>query len=239
MNWLKRASCVLLLFVIPAAAGVISFTDSAAVANKPAVAVVGDSLAWQADSSIGNALPRSGYTYRISTDPGHALSSAWTQSELEEDLQGNRFGIIVIETASNDALQMSSGSESAAQYSQLLGRLLRSAADRCVVVVNAKVRVSPFYYQPHDALAINQIISKAAFRYSDERIVNWNQLAQAHESWFRPDLLHFTSTIPNALLTSEPPTSLSQSAGDKAFARAIVTGIQSCRSGFGHMADIG
>jgi len=198
------------------------------VGKTPAVAVVGDSLAWQANASIESDLSQSGYGERVSVNPGHALSSAWTQSELREDLQEKRFGIIVIETASNDSFQVARKADPLDKYAELLVSLLRAATGRCVVVVNAKVDVTPFYYRPSDALAVNRVISQTAAKYPNERIVAWNQEAQTHDSWFRSDLLHFTSVTPNALLTSDPPPSSDQSAGDKAFARAIVAGVKSC-----------
>jgi hypothetical protein len=225
----KTAVGVLLLLLVPASAGAISFVHATAVSNTPAVALVGDSLAWQADTSIDSALSRAGYEKRISVNPGHALSSSWTQRLLKQVLQEKRFGIIVIETASNDSFQIARANESVHKYSELLAGLLRAAAGRCVVVVNAKVDVTPFYYRPDDALALNRIISQAAVTHSNERIVRWNQEARTHHSWFRPDLLHFTSATPNALLASDPPPSSNQSAGDKAFAQAIVAGVQSCR----------
>jgi hypothetical protein len=221
---------VLLLLLVPASAGAISFAHTAAaVGNTPGVAVVGDSLAWQANASIDSALSHLGYPERVSVDPGHALSSSWTQRQLKNDLQEKRFGIIVIETASNDSFQIARANESVPKYSELLEGLLQAAAGRCVVVVNAKVDVTPYYYPRGDALALNRVISRTALKYSNERIVGWNQEARTHQSWFRTDLLHFTSATPNASLASDPPPSSDQSAGDKAFAQAIVAGVQSCQ----------
>jgi hypothetical protein len=136
--------------------------------------------------------------------------------------------VIVIETASNDSFQLARSSVSIGQYSHTLQSLVRSAAGRCVVVVNAKVDVTPFYYSPDDALAINQAISKSAVMNPDEQVVDWNNEASAHPSWFRTDRLHFTSRTPGAVLVSETPPAR-QSAGDRAFAEAIVEGVQSCR----------
>jgi hypothetical protein len=220
---------VLLLVLLPAVAGTISFTSSAAVGNKFAVAVVGDSLAWQADSSIKSDLSQSGYVERVSVNPGHALTSAWAQNELREYLHQRRIGIIVVETASNDSFAIARAKESVPEYSDSLAGLLRAATGRCVVVVNAKVGVTPFYYRPGDALAVNRVISQSAVTHSNERVVAWNQEAQTHRSWFRSDLLHFTNKTPRALLVSDPPPTSDQSAGDKAFARAIVAGVQSCQ----------
>jgi hypothetical protein len=227
---------LLLVLLVAASAGAVSFVDAAAVGKTPAVAVVGDSLAWQADASIENDLSQSGYVARVSVNPGHALSSAWAQIELKEDLQEKRFGVIVVETASNDSFQVARNTDSVDKYSELLAGLLRAAAGRCVVVVNAKVDVTPFYYRPGDALAVNRVISQAAVKYSNERIVAWNQEAQTHPSWFRSDLLHFTSVTPAA---TDPPPSFDQSAGDKAFARAIVAGVKSCEVPDANVSAIG
>ena len=166
-NGSRTALGVLLLVLLPAAAGTISFTSSAAVGNTPAIAVVGDSLAWQADSSIESDLSQSGYVARISVNPGHALTSAWAQSKLKGYLQHNRFGVIVVETASNDSFEIARTEESVAEYSDSLARLLGAASGRCVVVVNAKVDVTPFYYRPGDALAVNRVISQLAVTHSN------------------------------------------------------------------------
>ena len=228
-NALRTALGVVVLVLVPAVAGALSFTSSAGVTTTPAVAVVGDSLAWQADASIENALAHSGYGNRVSVNPGHALTTGWAQSELKEDLQLKRFGIIVVETASNDSFEVARAKESIAEYSGLLANLLRAATGRCVVVVNAKVDVTPFYYGPGAALAVNRAISQSAVTHSNERVVAWNREAQAHRSWFRSDLLHFTSVTPVASLAGDPPPSSDQSAGDKAFARAILAGVRSCQ----------
>jgi len=218
---------VLLLLVAPAGAAAASLAHTGG-GETPAVAVVGDSLTWQSESSIDSELTRSGYSAHVSADPGHALSSPWTQSEVRRDLRDRRFGVIVIETASNDSFQLARSSVSISKYSHTLARVVHAAAGRCVVVVNAKVDVTPFYYKPGDALAINQAISASAAKNPDERVVDWNSETKAHRSWFRTDLLHFTSQVPSAVLVSDSPPAR-QNAGDRAFARAIVEGIQSCQ----------
>jgi hypothetical protein len=216
--------------VVPAALGAVSLGDAfAGNAATPTVAIVGDSLGWQADASIQTELSQSGYVAQVSVDPGHALSSSWARSELKTDLQDKHFGTIVVETASNDSFQVARSNASLTTYAELLKSLLRAATGRCVVVVNAKVDVSPFYYEPDAALAVNKVISESAQTNSDEQIVDWNQQAQTHGSWFETDQLHFNSQLPTSRSTSDPPSPSSQRAGDRAFARAIVTGIRSCQ----------
>ena len=224
-----RLAVLLLLFPAGlAAATAISVVHGAEGGNAPTVAIVGDSLSWQADPSIDTALSQSGYVTRMSVNPGHALSSPWAQRQLSADLQDRQIAIMVIETASNDSFEVARSAVSVNQYSNLLNGLARAASGRCVVVVNAKVTVTPYYYQPDDALAVNRSIVESAITNSNERIVNWNQDAQGHRSWFRTDLLHFTSSLPTAGSASVPPSLSNQSAGDRALAQAIVEGIRSC-----------
>ena len=88
------------------------------------VAVVGDSLSWQAKSSIESALTEAGYLTRVSVNPGHALSSSWAQDTLNADVKDGSYGVIVVETASNDAVRLASGAVSIAQYSELSDEFL-------------------------------------------------------------------------------------------------------------------
>ena len=227
-NGLRTALGVLVILLVLAPAGSASSAGTARTRTTPAVAVVGDSLVWQADASIESDLSHSGHAMRVWSTPGmHCHRQA--QGELKEDLQEKRFGIIVIETAVERFLSGRGASESLHTYSELLASLLHAAAGRCVVVVNAKVDVTPFSYEPRVALAVNRVISQTARTHSNERVVTWNLEAEAHPLWFRSDLLHFTSMRPKTLLASDPPPTADQSAGDKAFARAIVAGIASCR----------
>ena len=218
----------LFLLVSLVVGSVVSLAHGTAGDQIFTVGIVGDSLSWQAETSIESVLSHSGYLARISVNPGHALSSSWAQGRLTTDLRDSRIGIIVIETASNDSFDLARSAISVDQYSNLLKGLLRAAGGRCVVVVNAKVNVTPFYYRPQDALAVNRTISELALANPNERIVDWNEEAQSHRSWFRVDLLHFTSDLPIAGSARNSPPSLSQSAGDRAFALAIVHGVQSC-----------
>ncbi|HTX63728.1 MAG TPA: hypothetical protein VMD28_08815 [Acidimicrobiales bacterium] len=135
------------------------------------VAVVGDSLAWQAKSSIETALISAGYAGQVSADPGRALSPSWAQSEIGRDIRHSDVGIIVVETASNDAVE----------------------AARSAVAV-----------------------------------VQWNDEARAHPSWFAPDSLHFAPGLPHDILSAVPPSPTAQNAGESAFGQAMVAGIEPC-----------
>lgn len=194
------------------------------------VAIVGDSLTWQAKTSLEAEFFEAGYFSHVSVDPGHALSSSWAQSELSRDLGTANLGIIVVETASNDAAQVARGLVTVREYSDLLNHLLQSAQNRCIVVVNAKSRVSPMFYRPHVATAINQVIEEARKHHSNLRVVNWNEEAQAHPSWFASDFLHFSPGLP-ANVAQDPASPTQQTAGETAFAQAIMAAIHSCPDG--------
>ncbi len=213
--------------------GAVARTESSS-ANTPhsneirvkSVALVGDSLSWQAKSSIGSALTEAGYVSRVSVDPGHALSSTWAQATLDADVKDGSYGVIVVETASNDALELADGALSITQYSQLLDQLIAKAGNSSVVIVNAKVN-APFYYKPADALAINRAIDEAAEEHANVRTVDWNSEALRHPSWFGPDMLHLSPGLPATVLASDSPGSDVQDAADAGFAQAIVRGVES------------
>jgi hypothetical protein len=190
------------------------------------VALIGDSLSWQAKSSIETSLSEANMVARVSVDPGHALSSPWAQNSLEEDLAGNTFNVIVLETASNDAIQVENNVVPVAQYSRLLNQVITRAKDKCVVIMNAKVRA--WYYESSDARAVNHVITVAAETHSNVRIVDWNLEAQEHPSWFGPDLLHLYPGLPATILASDSPSAASQGVAERRFAQALQEGINSC-----------
>jgi hypothetical protein len=194
------------------------------------VAVVGDSLSWQAKASIDSAFTGAGYLARVSVNPGHALSSSWAQDTLDADVKDHSYGVIVVETASNDVVQLARGAVSIARYSRTLDQLIAKAGNTYVVIVNAKVN-APFYYTQSDALAINRAIEAVAQEHANVRIVDWNGEARAHPSWFGADMLHLAPGLPATVLANDPPGSDVQDAADTAFAQAIVKGVKS--SGIG------
>jgi hypothetical protein len=189
------------------------------------VAVVGDSLSWQSTSSIESAFREAGYSTQVSVDPGHALSSAWAQGTLDADVQGGLYGVIVLETASNDALRLTNGSVSIAQYARLLDQSVAEAGSSDVVIVNAKVN-APFYYKQSDARAINRAIDEVAAQHANVRVVDWNSDSLDHPSWFGPDLLHLSPGLPATVVASDPPGADVQDSADTAFAHAILEGVE-------------
>jgi hypothetical protein len=190
------------------------------------VAVIGDSLSWQAKSSIESALTEAGYLARVSVNPGHALSSSWAQGTVDADLDRGQYGVIVVETASNDAVRLASGALSITQYSHLLENLIAKAGHADVVIMNAKVN-APFYYAQSDALAINRAIEKASVEHANVRIVDWNSEATYHPSWFGADMLHLSPGLPATVSAGDPPSADVQDAADRAFAQALVKGVVS------------
>jgi hypothetical protein len=190
------------------------------------VAVIGDSLSWQAKSSIESAFTEAGYLPRVSVNPGHALSTSWAQDTVDADVEHGPYGVIVVETASNDVVRLASGPVSITQYSQLLDQLIAKAGRADVVIVNAKVN-APFYYAQSDALAINRAIDEAAEAHANVRIVDWNSEAADHPSWFGADMLHLSPGLPATVSASDPPSADVQDAADTAFAQALVTGVVS------------
>ena len=138
----------------------------------PAVAVVGDSLAWQAAASIEATLSDARMPARVSVNPGHALSSRWAQDTLGVDEKEGRYKVTVLETASNDAALVERDIVPVTRYSQLLDQLVSASNGRCLVIMNAKVDVDSIYYQPSAALAINRVIQETAKQHPNVRVVN-------------------------------------------------------------------
>ena len=220
---------VTLGFAVARTEGASANTIHGSKLRARSVAVVGDSLAWQAKLSVESTLTKAGYVARVSVNPGHALSSSWAQETLEADLRGGQFGVIVVETASNDVVQLATGVVSIAQYSQLLDQLITKAGNESVVIENAKVN-APFYYKQSDALAINRAIDQSAAEHTNVRIVDWNSEARDHASWFGADMLHLSPGLPATVLATDPPSSDQQGYADTAFAQAIVKGVASSAS---------
>jgi hypothetical protein len=203
-------------------------SDHGREAQGPAVAVVGDSLAWQAAASIEETLSNARMPARVSVNPGHALSSPWAQNTLDVDEREGKYKVTVLETASNDAALVARDIVPVTRYSQLLTQLVASLDGRCLVIMNAKVDVDSIYYQPSAALAVNQAIQETAAEHPNVRVVNWNSIAQVHRSWFWGDMLHLTPGLPAKVSADSPPKATDQSTADREFAQALTKGIDSC-----------
>jgi hypothetical protein len=194
----------------------------------PSVAVVGDSLAWQAAASIEATLSNARMPARVSVNPGHALSSRWAQKTLDVDESQGKYKVTVLETASNDAALVERDVVPVSRYSQLLDQLVSASNGRCLVIMNAKVDVDSMYYQPSAALAINRVIQETAMQHPNVRVVNWNGIAQVHRKWFWADMLHLSPGLPAKVSADSPPKATAQSAADREFALALTKGIDSC-----------
>ncbi len=232
---MKRLSATMAIVVcLVVAATLFRTTGSGAdaeggrAAQGPAVAVVGDSLAWQAAASIEATLSNARMPARVSVNPGHALSSPWAQSTLDVDEREGKYKVTVLETASNDAALVARDIVPVTRYTQLLDQLVAALDGRCLVIMNAKVDVDSIYYQPSAALAINQAIQETAVEHPNVRVVNWNSIAQVHRSWFWGDMLHLSPGLPAKVSADNPPKATAQSAADREFALALTKGIDSC-----------
>jgi hypothetical protein len=199
----------------------------------PSVAVVGDSLAWQAAASIEATLSNARMPARVSVNPGHALSSRWAQKTLDVDESQGKYKVTVLETASNDAALVERDVVPVSRYSQLLDQLVSASNGRCLVIMNAKVDVDSMYYQPSAALAINRVIQETAMQHPNVRVVNWNGIAQVHRKWFWADMLHLSPGLPAKVSADSPPKATAQSAADREFALALTKGIDSCPNDIG------
>ena len=197
-------------------------------ARSSRVAVVGDSLTWQAGASIEALAASTHQLVTVSANPGHALSTPWARATLTEDLREGSVRVIVVATASNDAALAARNVVTAEQYAEILNRLVDSAAGRCLVIMNAKEDVYSIYYQPSDARAINSVIRATAASHANVRVIDWNLIAEGHGSWFSADLLHLSPGLPSEVTEASPPGAALQSIADRGFARSVMSGVNSC-----------
>jgi len=216
-------------FAMLTAGKVVEIVPDPARPQPLPVAVVGDSLVWQAENTIIHTFEKDGHIKaKIVANPGHALSSTWVQTKLVQAEGTSNNQIFVIETASNDAAQVSTGRVPLATYEKDLERVISRSNGRCVVVVSAKT-FAPFYYTERAADLVNGVNDRMARRFPNVRVVEWERLAAGHASWFAPDHLHFAPKLPaDAGLGTPPPGLSTQTPGEVAFAKALVRGIQSC-----------
>ena len=198
------------------------------------IAVVGDSLAWQADASIKSILSSFGQPFRGSVNPGHALSTPWAQETLRDDLHSGIYKVLVVETASNDAALAARGRVPVAEFESDLDRLAADMNGRCLVVMTAKVNVDLIYYRPTAALAVNRAIRAVAAEHQNVRVIDWNRESEDHDSWFSADLLHLAPGLPGTVSANDPPSASTQTDADRAFALALRAGIDSCNASAAH-----
>jgi hypothetical protein len=198
------------------------------------VAVVGDSLAWQADASIKSTLSSFGPPFRGSVNPGHGLSTPWAQATLRDDLHRGLYKVLVVETASNDAALAARGSVPVAEFEGDLARLAGDMSGRCLVVMTAKVNVDLIYYHPSAALEVNRAIRVVAAEHQNVRVIDWNRESENHHSWFSADLLHLAPGMPGTVSADAPPSESTQTTADRAFALALRAGVDSCSASNSH-----
>jgi hypothetical protein len=211
-----------------------SGTQPSAPSRDAGVAVVGDSLAWQADASIKSILSSLGQPFRGSVNPGHALSTPWAQETLRDDLHSGIYKVLVVETASNDAALAARGSVPVAEFESDLGRLAADMSARCLVVMTAKVNVDLIYYRPSAAVEVNRAIRAVAAQHQNVRVIDWNRESEDHDSWFSADLLHLAPGLPGTVSANDPPSESTQTAADRAFALALRAGVDSCNASDAH-----
>jgi hypothetical protein len=238
---LKRVTAVTLsvaLVVLGVATFETGHESGGGVVSVPSreagVAVVGDSLAWQADASIKSTLSSLGEPFRGSVNPGHALSTPWAQETLRDDLHSGDYKVLVVETASNDAALAARGSVPVAAFESDLDRLAADMTGRCLVVMTAKVNVDLIYYQPSAALEVNRAIRAVAAEHQNVRVIDWNRESENHNSWFSADLLHLAPGLPGTVSANDPPSESTQTAADRAFASALRAGVNSCSASGSH-----
>ena len=97
-------------------------------AQLHAVNLLGDSLLWQAQASLEALLTKSRYSVSTVANPGHSLATGWALVQVNADLTQSLAGIVVLETASNDAARVSRGTLSVTIYRNLLDAVLKAAS---------------------------------------------------------------------------------------------------------------
>ena len=182
------------------------------------VDVVGDSLVRQASTQLQAGLADAGFDYRVASEPGREMASAFVRGRLD-DAAGVDGDILVLATAANDALVREPEGDDGSAYRREMGALAGRFADRCLVIVNARTQVSPLYH-PHSAAAVDDDLRAVAAEHPTLVLVDWNEESTGlPASAFAPDGLHFAR---------DPAIPAPDSPAAAAYARAIVSGAQRC-----------
>lgn len=189
------------------------------------VDVVGDSLVTQASTVLGGRLAAAGLVARIAERPAQDLGSTFVRRRLAAVRLRPRARVLVVATAANDALRQDAlarvvgGAAAEEAYAALVERVLAPFADRCVVVVGARERISALYH-PASAAAVNRVLRRATAGRGDRVLVEWAALSHPlPEGWFAADLLHFAP---------DPHIPAVGSRSASAYADAIVDGVRRC-----------
>lgn len=188
------------------------------------VDVVGDSLIRQAGPYIERRLVLAGFPNSIASEPRADLRSAFVQGRLAQAAAAPG-DIVVIATANNDAIveaQMAATiGQSDAQwaYRNFLGDTVHRFGDRCVVVVNAKEDMTPFY-NPAQAAILNSNLRDERTRRANLVIADWaawSRVVPADQ--FMADRFHFGP---------DPTSSFGTLGSADAFAGTIEGAVREC-----------
>jgi hypothetical protein len=190
------------------------------------VDVVGDSLIRQAGPHIERRLVLGGFPHRIASEPRVDLRSAFVRGFLDQ-VAGNGGDILVISTANNDAIvqrrMAATSDQNTAQwaYRNDLGDVVHRFGDRCVVVVNAKEDISPFY-DPAQAATLNSNLRDERTRRANLVIADWAAWSLfVPKDQFMADQFHFGP---------DPYSSAGVLGSADAFAGTIEGAVRQCAS---------
>ena len=188
------------------------------------VDVVGDSLVRQAGPYIERRLNLAGFPNRIASEPRVDLRSAFVQGFLNQAAAAPG-DVLVISTANNDAIvqrrMAATTDQSTAQwaYRNDLGAIVHRFGDRCVVVVNAKEDISPFY-DPAQAATLNSNLRDERTRRANMVIADWAAWSRfVPADQFMADQFHFGP---------DPTSSLGTLGSADAFAGTIEGAVRQC-----------
>jgi len=188
------------------------------------VDVVGDSLIRQAGPYIERRLNLGGFPNSIASEPRADLRSPFVQGRLAQAAAAPG-DIVVISTANNDAIVEAQMAATIGQgdaqwaYRNFLGDTAHRFGDRCVVAVNAKEDMTPFY-NPAQAAILNSNLRDERTRRANLVIADWaarSRLVPADQ--FMADRFHFGP---------DPTTSFGTLGSADAFAATIEGAVREC-----------
>jgi hypothetical protein len=220
---------------IVAAIGVAGATGSRAgpapAAGPRHVEVIGDSLVRQAEPQLRAKLAGEGLTSAVVSSPGEDLSGSFVRARLRA-ITPDEGMVVLIATAANDSLRLldrpGAGSSAPAaaraaeaDYERRLREILERYAPGCVVVVNARDRVSDLYH-PDQTRQLNAVIARLEARHTNLVVVDWARLSrELPPAWFAADQLHFGP---------DPRVATPDSSSALVYAGALLGGVNKCMS---------
>jgi lysophospholipase L1-like esterase len=156
------------------------------------VVLIGDSIAYQADSQVEAALKQEGWRVEVDAVPGATITGGgfadvdWV-SRIRDIVRGGPPDVVVVELGTNGCGDCSKPRDGIDQIMQEL-RLVR-----LVLWLNVRTDAPIPQPAPKTARQINRALDEAADRWRNLRIVDMNGFFEDHPDLISADRVHPTS----------------------------------------------